>query len=107
MAASSNPPNPTRVRLLPEEVTAFLNANPRWRFADGSITRSFKFSTYMDGIAFVNRVAELAEAANHHPDLVVTWRKVVLSLTTHDAGGVTPLDIEMAGRVDELPGPSR
>ena len=102
MAASSNPPKPTRDRLLHEEVTAFLKANLRWRFAEGSFTRSVQFSSYMDGIAFVNRVAELAEAADHHPDLVVKWRKVDLLLTTHDAGGVTHLDIDLARRLEEL-----
>ncbi len=107
MAARPNPPKPTRDRLLPEEITAFLEAHHRWRFAEGFLTCSVQFNTYMDGIAFVNRVAELAEAANHHPDLVVTWRKVDLSLTTHDAGGVTHLDVDLAGRLEDLIGAAR
>ena len=76
-------------------------------FEDNSFTCSIQFNTYMDGIAFGNRVADLAEAANHHPDLVVKWRKVDLSLTTHDAGGVTHLDIDLAGRIEELIGVAR
>ena len=107
MAARPNPPKPSRDRLLPEAITAFVKAHPRWRFADGSLTCSIQFKAYMDGIAFVNRVAELAEAANHHPDLVVTWRKVDITLTTHDAGGVTQLDIDLAGRIEEFIGAAR
>ena len=107
MAHRPNPPKPSRERLLPEQMTAFVKSHPRWRFADNSFTCSIQFNTYMDGIAFVNRVAELAEAANHHPDLVVKWRKVDLSLTTHDAGGVTHLDIDLAGRIEELIGVAR
>ena len=107
MADRSTPHKPTRERLTPEGITVFVKANPRWRFADNSFTCSIQFNTYMDGIAFVNRVADLAEAANHHPDLVVKWRKVDLSLTTHDAGGVTHLDIDLAERIEELIGVAR
>ena len=107
MADRSIPHKPTRERLTPEGITVFVKANPRWRFVDNSFTCSIQFNTYMDGIAFVNRVADLAEAANHHPDLVVKWRKVDLSLTTHDAGGVTHLDIDLAERIEELIGVAR
>lgn len=67
-----------------------------------SITRSFEFEEFMDGIDFVNNVGEIAEEAQHYPDITIKYTKVTLKLTTHDVGGVTDLDIELAQRVDNL-----
>ena len=60
-----------------------------WRRHGALIRKDYDFSTYLDGIAFVNRVAEAAEAANHHPDMRVGYRRVTIELSSHDAGGVT------------------
>ncbi len=71
---------------------------------DGSeIAKDWKFEDFAEAIGFVNRVAEAAEEANHHPDIVVHgWNKVRLTLTNHSAGGLTAVDFEMARRFDAL-----
>ena len=87
--------------LLDEgKVQDFLDHNAEWRLEDGAILRTIKFNTYLAGIDFVNRIAKLAEEANHHPDLLVGWRKVEVSLSTHDSGGITLLDLDLAGKID-------
>jgi 4a-hydroxytetrahydrobiopterin dehydratase len=73
-----------------------------WSESDGALERTYELGSFADAIAFVNRVAELAEAENHHPDLVVSYRKVTLRWTTHSAGGVTERDRELADRSDSL-----
>ena len=74
-----------------------------WRRDGDAIVREWKFEDFAEAMSFVNRVAEAAEAANHHPDILVHgWNKVRLSLTNHSAGGVTEADFEMAGKIDRL-----
>jgi 4a-hydroxytetrahydrobiopterin dehydratase len=69
----------------------------------GAIVRELKFADFAAAIAFVNRVAEAAEAANHHPDILVhDWNKVRLELSTHSEGGLTEADFELAARIDQL-----
>ena len=75
---------------------------PGWELGDASISRVFSFDNYMAGIEFVNEVAKLAEEANHHPDIVIGWRKVTLELSTHSAGGLTGLDFQLAGKITPL-----
>ena len=76
-----------------------------WREADESLIRDYEFKDFVEAMAFVNRVADAAEAANHHPDILVHgWNKVRLTLTTHDAGNtITDSDRAMAERIDGLP----
>jgi 4a-hydroxytetrahydrobiopterin dehydratase len=69
---------------------------------DGALERTFELSTFADAIAFVNRVAELAEAENHHPDIAIAYRRVTLRWWTHSAGGITDRDRELAARSSEL-----
>ena len=74
-----------------------------WELEDSEIVRNWKFEDFKQAIGFVNRVADAAEEANHHPDILVHgWNKVRLSLTNHSAGGLTDVDFEMAQRFDEL-----
>ena len=74
-----------------------------WKREGSEIVREWKFSDFAEAMTFVNRVAEAAEEANHHPDILLHgWNKVRLSLTNHSAGGLTPVDFEMAGRFDGL-----
>ena len=73
-----------------------------WREADGALERTYELGSFEEAIAFVNRVAALAEANNHHPDIAIAYRKVTLRWTTHSAGGITDRDRELAGRSDEL-----
>lgn len=77
---------------------------PAWTLDDGGeyIVRRFVNRAYLDGIAFVNEVAALAEHLGHHPDLLVTYGAVEVRLTTHDAGGVTTLDLDAAVAIDRI-----
>jgi 4a-hydroxytetrahydrobiopterin dehydratase len=69
-----------------------------WREEDGALVRVFELESFPAAIAFVSRVAELAERENHHPDIDIRYRKVLVRWTTHSAGGVTDRDREMAAR---------
>jgi len=71
-----------------------------WSRRGGSLVKTFQFRTFMDAIAFVNRVAEAAERANHHPDLDIRYNRVITSLSTHDAGGITQNDLDLARVMD-------
>lgn len=73
-----------------------------WPEIDGALERTFELGSFVEAIAFVNRVAELAERENHHPDIAVAYKKVTLRWTTHSAGGITDRDRELAARTDEL-----
>jgi 4a-hydroxytetrahydrobiopterin dehydratase len=78
-----------------------------WQEIDGALERTYELASFAGAIAFVNRVAELAEAENHHPDIAIAYRKVTLRWTTHSAGGITDRDRELARLSDELdPGAS-
>jgi 4a-hydroxytetrahydrobiopterin dehydratase len=78
------------------EIGAYLKANPAWKLDTGKLIRDWTFADFTQAIAFVNRVAELAEAAGHHPDIDIRYNKVRLSLVSHDAGGITNRDAAMA-----------
>ena len=89
--------------LLDETAVADeLATLPEWSLKGKEISRNFRFPSYMAGIAFVNEVARVAEAADHHPDIFVGWRTVMLSLSTHSKGGLTNLDFELARKADAL-----
>ena len=74
----------------------------QWNEKDNIITKTFEFSSYLDGIEFVNEVANLSEQENHHPDITVGYCKVTISLTTHDAGSLTEKDYKLAKLIDDL-----
>ena len=73
-----------------------------WDEVDGALQRQFELPSFAEAIAFVNRVAELAEGENHHPDIAVSYKRVTLRWTTHSAGGITERDRELAARSAEL-----
>jgi 4a-hydroxytetrahydrobiopterin dehydratase len=75
-----------------------------WRDVDGGLERTFELPSFPEAIAFVNRVAELAEQENHHPDVTISYKKVTLRWTTHSEGGITDRDRELAARSAELAG---
>jgi 4a-hydroxytetrahydrobiopterin dehydratase len=88
--------------LSDEEITSRLDGS-EWRREGEEIVRDWKFDDFAAAMGFVNKVAEAAEEANHHPDILVHgWNKVRLSLTNHSAGGLTEPDFEMAKRFDQL-----
>jgi len=73
-----------------------------WRQEGKYIVRGFTFPTFMEGIQFVNRVSEVAEELNHHPDIDISYKDVKLSISTHYKGGLTVRDFRLAGRIDAL-----
>jgi 4a-hydroxytetrahydrobiopterin dehydratase len=86
--------------LSDEEVAARLPAN--WSRDGDEIHRTFEFDSYLEGVGFAAGAGGLAEEAFHHPTLTVEWREVEVRLTTHDAGGITEKDIDLADRLNEL-----
>lgn len=84
------------------EVRKKLGSVEGWKIRGNKIQKIYKFRTYMDGIRFVNKLAELAEKEEHHPDITVIWTTVTVELTTHDAGGLTLYDIKMAKKINEV-----
>jgi 4a-hydroxytetrahydrobiopterin dehydratase len=79
-----------------------VSSPPEWEEVGGALERTFELPSFIEAIAFVNRVAELAEQENHHPDITVSYREVTLRWTTHSAGGITDLDRRLAARTDDL-----
>jgi 4a-hydroxytetrahydrobiopterin dehydratase len=75
---------------------------PGWELGDNKLTRRFKFRDFREAMAFVNRVADLAEAEGHHPDIHISWNRVRLELTTHAIKGLSDNDFIMAARTNEL-----
>ena len=86
-------------RLDEPEIARRLAALPGWERRGDEIRRTFAFPDFKASLAFVNRVGELAEAMNHHPDVDIRYSRVTLALTTHDAGGLTARDFELAAKV--------
>ena len=71
-----------------------------WSEMNGSLQRTYQFKNFVEAMAFVNKVAELAEKAQHHPDILIRYGKVTLTLSTHDAGGITEKDFDLAAQAD-------
>ena len=88
--------------LTDEQVTAGLGALDGWERVGNTIARTFRASSYADAVAFVVKLAFAAEKANHHPDITWSWVNVTVSLTTHDAGGITQNDLDLAATADQL-----
>lgn len=88
--------------LSSAEIKASLATVPAWTRARHAIRRTFEFRDFMAAMKFVNAVARAAEKAGHHPDMDIRWNKVTLTLTTHDAGGLTAKDFELGRRCDAL-----
>jgi 4a-hydroxytetrahydrobiopterin dehydratase len=87
--------------LSDAEITTALGRLAGWEREGDEIVRTFECASFPDAIAFVVRAGFFAEAANHHPDLDVRWRKVRVALTTHDAGGLTQLDVDLAAQITQ------
>ena len=83
-------------KLSEQQIEEGLKGVPGWERKAGEITRLYKFPGFLEAIAFVNRVAGLAETADHHPDIDIRWSKVRLTLSTHSAGGLTAKDFSLA-----------
>jgi 4a-hydroxytetrahydrobiopterin dehydratase len=85
-----------------EEIEVLLKKLPEWEHEGKEIFRIIEFDEFMDGIDFVDGIAEIAEEDGHHPDIDIRWCTITVRLTTHEAGGLTDLDFEMAKKIDNL-----
>jgi 4a-hydroxytetrahydrobiopterin dehydratase len=86
--------------LSDQKANSLLESLPDWRIEARELVRLFQFENFPAAIRFVNRVADLAETKSHHPDIDIRYDRVRIALTTHDAGGLTPKDFELAALVD-------
>lgn len=91
------------MKLNEEQITGFLSQTPDWQRDGNQISRLLKFADFKSAMTFVNRVADEAEAMDHHPDIFLhDWNKVRLSLTTHSEGGLTAKDFRLAERINQF-----
>jgi 4a-hydroxytetrahydrobiopterin dehydratase len=88
--------------LTEEEIATALAGLPGWARVGGSITRTLELADFRDAMLVTGAVAYLAEQANHHPDILIQWNKVTLTLSTHSAGGLTAADLGLARQIDAL-----
>jgi 4a-hydroxytetrahydrobiopterin dehydratase len=90
-------------RLLnPDEIANALKDLDQWRTDGNKLVRRYKFSNFAESLAFVNRVGEIADAADHHPDITFGWGYAEIATTTHDRGGITDVDLSLAGQINRL-----
>jgi 4a-hydroxytetrahydrobiopterin dehydratase len=86
--------------LTTDEVQVALPGLPGWQVVDGKLTRIFTTASFAAALDLVNRAGEAAEAAGHHPDIAINYNRVTFSLITHDAGGITQKDLDLAAQID-------
>ncbi len=84
------------------EIDARLQQRSGWERDGDAIRREFKFDDFVGSVEFLNRIVPVAEEMNHHPDLSISWNRVVVSLSTHSQGGLTEDDFKLAERIDSL-----
>lgn len=89
-------------KLTPDQIKTALSSVPDWKKNGDAITRTFQFKDFPAAIKFVDALATIAEKEWHHPDIDIRWNKVILTLSTHDAGGLTEKDFNLAKQFDAL-----
>ena len=90
------------VKLDESQINDALRNVPGWMVMDGKLGRTFEFPSYKDGLVFAAAVGFVADKLNHHPDILVGYKKVAVSVNTHDVGGISPYDFELARKFDAL-----
>ena len=91
-----------RAKLTDDQIRTELSTLGGWAREGDSLTKTFRFAKFADGVAFVQRVAAAADAADHHPDIDIRYTKIRIALSTHDAGGITASDVKLARQFDKL-----
>lgn len=89
-------------KLSDEDIQSHMDKLPGWTRQGDALTKQYQFRDFTHAMQFVNQVAQEAEAVNHHPDIDIRYDKVILTLTTHDSGGLTQNDINLAAASDEV-----
>jgi 4a-hydroxytetrahydrobiopterin dehydratase len=92
----------TMATLTPEQVATEIAATPGWQVSDGALTRTVTRKDFRDALLYVNTVGFLAEQAEHHPDILISWNAVTLTLVTHSEGGLTQKDFDLARQINDL-----
>jgi 4a-hydroxytetrahydrobiopterin dehydratase len=87
-------------KLNTESVKGWIGSREGWKRRSNRLTKDFEFPSFRDSIVFVNRVASLADQFDHHPDIDIRYATVTLTLSTHDAGGITQRDLALAEQID-------
>jgi 4a-hydroxytetrahydrobiopterin dehydratase len=87
--------------LSEAQINNELKSLPGWEYKDNTLRKLFRFKEFMDGIRFIGRVAEMAEAADHHPDMQVNYTRVTFVCSTHSEGGVTDKDLRLAKQIEQ------
>jgi len=88
-------------RLSDVQIGNELESLPGWEYKDNGLSKLFRFKEFLDGILFIDRVAEMAEAADHHPDIHINYTRVTFTCTTHSEGGVTEKDLRLAKEIEQ------
>ena len=89
-------------KMTAEQVLDAMKAAPDWAETGGQIHRTYQFKDFVEAMKFVNKVSEQAELDQHHPDILIRWNKVTLTLSTHDAAGITGKDFALAAKSDGI-----
>ncbi|MBL4699353.1 MAG: 4a-hydroxytetrahydrobiopterin dehydratase [Phycisphaerales bacterium] len=90
------------IKLNEEQIAAELETHSEWVELNSQIQRTFAFDDFIESMKFVNQMAEYAESVQHHPDILIRYNKVTLSVSTHDANGITHKDFDLATKADGL-----
>lgn len=88
--------------LTEEELQQKLSALQAWRRSGNALVRPFKFKDFVEAVGFVNKIVPIAESMDHHPDILINYNRVTLTLSTHSAGGLTELDFALAEKINAL-----
>jgi 4a-hydroxytetrahydrobiopterin dehydratase len=91
-------------KLTSVEITKGLKELSGWQLEDNAIKKQYTLPSFMDGIRFVDRVALLAEMADHHPDILINYKRVTMTLSTHTEGGITQKDFDLAAEIEKAAG---
>ena len=93
---------PGKATLSQNELSALTRELPDWHLEGGQLVREWTFKDFVAAVAFVNRIADLAEQAGHHPDIDIRYNRVKLALVSHDSGGITDRDGKMARKISDI-----
>ena len=91
-----------RTKLSDLEIRRALGDLPGWSRKGDALSKTYSFARFADGIRFVQQIADVADGMDHHPDIDIRYTKVTFSLSTHDAGGITQLDLDLAKKIEEI-----
>ena len=92
------------ISLTDDQITQLPQLLPQWQLANGKLRRELRFADFVEAFGFMAKVALVAEAMGHHPEWSNVWNRVTIELTTHDTGGLSDLDLQLAQRIDALAG---